>query len=86
VWVFPGIASGRLQRVERTNVLDMPADRDHVADLQGAVELGDRLLDEEIADPAYLETDADVVAEVDDLGNAPGEAVRAAPAPGGSTA
>src|SRR3546814_3939665 len=70
-------ASSRLQWIERANVLDMPADRDHVADAQGAVELGDRLLDEEIADAADLEADADVVAQVDELGNAPGEAVRA---------
>ncbi len=55
----------------------MPADRDHVADPQGAVELGDRLFDEEVVDPAYLETDTNVIAEVDELGNAPGEAIRA---------
>lgn len=70
--------SGRLQRVERADVLDVPADRHHVAHAQGLVELGDRLLDEEITDAADLETDADVVAQVDELGNAPGEAVRAA--------
>ena len=56
-----GFASSRLQWIERTNVLDMPADRHHVTDPQGAVELGDRLLDEEIVDPADLEADADVV-------------------------
>ena len=57
-------------RVQGTRVLDRPPQRNHIAHGQTRVELGDRLLDEEIGLAAHLQAHAHVVAQVDEFGHA----------------
>lgn len=54
--------SRRRQRVERPHMLDLPAQRNHITDAQRRVQLGDRLLDEEVVAAANLQAHTHVVA------------------------
>ncbi len=58
-------------------MLDLPAQRNHITDAQRRVQLGDRLLDEEVVAAADLQAHTHVVAQVNELGHAAGETVDA---------
>lgn len=64
-----------LQGVERADVLDLPADRHDIAHAERRVQFSNRLFDEEVVLAGYLQTHANVVAQVDELGHAAGKTV-----------
>src|ERR1700712_4621141 len=66
-----------LQRVQRAGVLDLPSNGHNVANAQGRIELGDRLLDEEIGFAGHFQTNPYVVTQINEFSDATGETVDA---------